>query len=706
MLFSPNPDVSVLAISYSSGRLVLFDWKTKSCSTMAKAYAHTLSFTRDGRILAARTASGTMDFYELEEDLSLTPIYRISNLDEGLRKMSFSSDGRRLVEAGQTSCHIWELESLTDEFRNLRDTSDFSSESERLATLAERRGQSMDDDHDGREITALACHPSGDWIICGNTEGGVRIHLTRGTKSKPQQLYAHAEGCSIVAAAVAVTQRGDLVATADDASKVRVGIIGDPQSTNPSRLSSAAQQTRMTVIPLFNKRFDSPISKILIHSSGNRLLVCGFDKLDQLWEVPSGSVLCRGSWPGDLHLEAGGQIRRTVIQHHSHPDLLLEFSNSNTEVRLLTWDSLAEVSLQPSPRYLKQPDRDDEGRDDASKETGISRANEIRALSRKNMVKYQLELGATRAYYDSSHFVVEQCGASNGRPGSLLECWNVHQFEPAAASQDLHAAGSSHPPPNSDAPSVDRAAAASELLIRLGPVVFFVVAIHESTLFFVDLNLWICSVDLLQHHDESSKQSGHPAPLRARRHFFALPEWRSAMKHGGSFQGGGGQGSAQRLGCAMTSRKVFAFPAGNRLVVICNGLNPAIGEDVVLDPSPNLAAATEQGSGSYPDRILLNTRHHLWTPISAQASTGTSALSVAGDRTEAALKMKGVDLPWRQIPSAPPSTSTRMGELSLSTADSRASGAGDGVKTLDGATKASVEVGVTAEMSGANPVEG
>lgn len=111
-------------------------------------------------------------------------------------------------------------------------------------------------------------------------------------------------------------------------------------------------------------------------------------------------------------------------------------------------------------------------------------------------------------------------------------------------------------------------------LNTISPAVLSVLGIvGTSTLMFLDVNLWVCSTELQSTGFPTAKLSGNmgtigppPPTVHARRHFFALGEWRTA----------GGE-----LRCALVAvpaaphrskNSHVAFANGHRVVIVKGGL--------------------------------------------------------------------------------------------------------------------------------------
>ena len=169
------------------------------------------------------------------------------------------------------------------------------------------------------KVTALACHPSGEYIMCGKENGVVAIYSTANGK-EVQLLYQHARGI-----AISILHYGtklEALASADTSSRFMIWKI----MKNGSMWIAEG--------PVLDARVpDYPIGQLLFDPNNNRILVSTLVS-DTIYDMTSGdhnTVNCqeRSSW--------------RWINQPSHPNKLIYITPEAVYIR--TWDDLPGLSL-------------------------------------------------------------------------------------------------------------------------------------------------------------------------------------------------------------------------------------------------------------------------------------------------------------------------------------------------------------------------
>jgi WD40 repeat protein len=183
------------------------------------------------------------------------------------------------------------------------------------------------------EITALACHPSSEHIICGKDNGTVALYDTV-TGREAQILYRHAHGISIHFLACG---NSNLVVSADASSRCmawRIAKDGEAWSAKE---------------PLLDVRFpDYPIRQILLETEGKLLLVYTTGT-DLVYDIESGH---------QISSHVSGVEARRWLNHPQDPDKLIlvttkwatthrwvDLGESFTAINL-NWGVAAEISIK------------------------------------------------------------------------------------------------------------------------------------------------------------------------------------------------------------------------------------------------------------------------------------------------------------------------------------------------------------------------
>lgn len=363
-------------------------------------------------------------------------------------------------------------------------------------------------------------------------------------------LYRHARGVSVVV--VALGESRNLVVSTDDSGRVLAGELAMPLRNVAAPPGQKLPAVRVVLDP----RSGGAVVRLLVNDAANRLLVSGHN-VDELWELPSGKVLARrqppfvdgaaiqppsteatspdtGSSSSDRGRAATCLLARSAFQHPTNAAWFVVVADDIA--RVFTWADFGELTSADGIR-LKRPTAPEEP--PRSPRVGG-------ALQPPNL----WHASVTASYYVGPGLVVELLRSSASTPPQL-HVW------PAAA---LHPSSPKGPVLPATEPNLD----------AIGPAVRSVVGFAgPSTLVFLDANLWVYSTELQSAVTDSNDSiSGiWPSPPKghARRHFFALSEWRNAEGE---------------LECALAtvpavtsggcSREVV-FVSGHRLVVVKGG---------------------------------------------------------------------------------------------------------------------------------------
>jgi WD40 repeat protein len=173
LAFSNVPDSSLIAVSYSSSDLVLFDTEagTINVSVPKSHFSHLVS-SPDGRTLAAATRDGTIELYDFE---TLHKLYRIRSDGGAVSVMKFTANSTRLlvIRAGGHDCRVWGPATL---YR--REVENTSVRSPSLGS-GSQDGVYDQPDSTVNHITAIGCDPSGAFIFVGKDDHSVSVYDTK-----------------------------------------------------------------------------------------------------------------------------------------------------------------------------------------------------------------------------------------------------------------------------------------------------------------------------------------------------------------------------------------------------------------------------------------------------------------------------------------------------------------------------------------------
>ncbi|KAH7304039.1 hypothetical protein B0I35DRAFT_383123 [Stachybotrys elegans] len=189
--FSRLPDTSLLAVSYSSSDLVLFDTEagTINLSVPKSHYSHLVS-SPDGRTLAAATRDGTIELFDFE---TLHKLYRIRSDGGAVSVMRFAASNTRLlvIRAGGHDCRVWSPATL---FRRNVD-----SNSVRSPSLGSGSQDGVYDEPEPaiNPITAIAPDTNGGFFLLGKGDYSVSACDTK-TGLPLAVLFSHTDTVRIL----------------------------------------------------------------------------------------------------------------------------------------------------------------------------------------------------------------------------------------------------------------------------------------------------------------------------------------------------------------------------------------------------------------------------------------------------------------------------------------------------------------------------
>ncbi|KAK3394402.1 hypothetical protein B0H63DRAFT_388006, partial [Podospora didyma] len=590
MVFNPNPETPLLVVSYQSGRLCVFDYITMELMFSEPSMcAASLACSLDGRTLVTGSNQGVMEVYDFESGKDgasvLMLIYRTNHsTDEISRGVSLSPDGLRFVDIRARQARVWAPAALET---------------------------SMLDNVGHSEIsTQLVASADGRFIIAGKDNGEVALFSTD-DGNQVHVLAQHGRGTSIEC--VALGEPRNLIISADRSARVLVADLDMPLLEVAK--TSDFQRARI----ILDSRFDGAVLRMLVNPKASRLLVIGLHDVE-LWEIPSEMGFSDKSPQGSSAepLASPGvswSIKRSekfvsIFQHPSNPAWFV--ATSIDVARVYSWIDFAEVTPGegiPLMRGVPVPE-------------GINFDHQPLYYSWKTKPLYMCQVW--------QGFVVELFQmTAYSRPRVYV--WPATTFDP-------HSNGTTsavrQPAVESDLDAISQAVSA--VLGMTG----------TSTLVFLDIDLWVCSVELqsvaaaappkapnpqlitgfgsLVSSPSSSRQNSGPSLLQpetghAKRHFFALSEWRTsgrlwctlAQVPTLALENLGGRG-VNRLGSSSPD-VVFTDGTGGGIVVIKGGLD--FSESVKANSSSTSSPPAASDIQSNRDTPGLR-RNHVWNVVS------------------------------------------------------------------------------------------
>jgi WD40 repeat protein len=281
MAFSEGPDSSALLASYFDGELVLYDTKNGSLRhRLSGVNAQCMSSSPDGRTLATGDAAGTIQIFDLE---TLKFLYRINFNAEfiGVRALSFTSDGQRLLDLRGRQCRAWEPVVLLRQ-----EVAEPAADTMSLSASAQE--VDFEGPMDIVYITAVAIIQTGslqtgNLVLYGTDDGAVYLYdPIRGEKM--EQLFKN----DIAITFLSYDAESGIIVCTDQSSRVvcRRLII--------SRSSALAAEV------VFEVQLENAIMQVLVNYGATRLLVSTADE-SVLFALDSGSQnsVSKISWQGE-----------------------------------------------------------------------------------------------------------------------------------------------------------------------------------------------------------------------------------------------------------------------------------------------------------------------------------------------------------------------------------------------------------------------
>lgn len=397
----------------------------------------------------------------------------------------------------------------------------------------------------GPEITSPLVSSYDEGVVLAGRSNGEVVLFSIGSAEKIPVLYRYDVGASVIS--IALDASRGCVASADDAGRVLV-----VQATG--RLSNLGAEKPIITL---DQSVGESISEVLLSPATDHVLVCGRHNV-QVWKIP----FTKMAYSGDAHQRIRSRpsevLSRSVFLHPTNKAWYVVVAEKNA--RVYSWEDSLELS--------------DYG--------GVLKENldvKLRDTENKSVLA---DFTPNSTYHVGPDFVVEHTKSSSASP-ACLRVWPALVFDPSLSE------GAAHP---LDEPNMD----------SIGPAVLQVLGISGSTVVFLDVNLWVCTVELQSVREQSSdspigldgaaksestlslpvSSRRQPATAHAQRHFFALNEWRTTR----------GDLFGTLLACPTKAtqtrggnwaRDAVVFSQGSGIVVIEGGL--AFSERLVMSAS-------------------------------------------------------------------------------------------------------------------------
>ncbi|KAK4462349.1 hypothetical protein QBC42DRAFT_267947 [Cladorrhinum samala] len=501
MCLNSHPEVPVLVVSYQDGTLCGFNYETMSQTFRRRqVYATHLSCSANGRTLIAATSRGAVEIFEFggSSEITLERIYSSNYvLDEALRDIKFSPDGLRFIDVRAKQGRLWapgvlvKLSFMDDDL--LSTNASTMPESNNLPGALLERPMGMLTPDDVPNITScLASDGSGKWIVAGKSNGDV-VLFSAEAGTAVQTLYRHGRGVSVVF--VAMDRNGSIIVSADSGGRVLVTKSAGPLCES----ATGSSLTRSSSI-VQEHRFEKAVRQLLISPAADMVLISG-RYWHKLLEIASGATV-HSDQPHNPEMKEpkdSSSSDNYAFQHPSNPEWFTIMTESTA--RLFSWTDFSELTAPDGIRLCRP--RHLAGDMPMTDKSAPTASTSSRAAS----------------YHVGAKFVLE---VIEGRFGSQPDfyIWEDSALNPSATEEpsDVHPR---------KAPGLD----------SISPNVLCVLGVMDQTkVVFMDVNLWVCSVDIQSFDAQqpaapmsTNQNRGGQAQCMVERHFFALSEWKAAF---------------------------------------------------------------------------------------------------------------------------------------------------------------------------------
>ncbi|KAH6649470.1 hypothetical protein F5144DRAFT_588178 [Chaetomium tenue] len=554
MVFHPNLEIPMLLVAYQPGDLCVFDYNTMEMLVRRRrTYATAIACSPYNQRIAIGNAQGAIEVFDLDLGgaagrATLTLIYRASRpLDDTIRSIALSADGLRFVDIRNRQARVWAPMGLMRRSGD-REEDQESSVTARLALPEVPRAPDIPNSVTKLKITSpLVASNDGNVIVAGKSNGDV-VLFSAVDGREILILYQHTGNSSVVC--VVLVESRNLVISANDAGRVVVA----ETTAALSRLRSTAEPNGASI--LWDRVFDGAVSSLIVNAAGDRVLVNGRCAAG-LWELPSGGIIRpnaarvtddghAGNAPSGIS-GAGSSpasdetklVPRYSCGHPTNPDWFILVSGDI--VRIYAWADFAELTKSQGILLARDPSQPSSMNSD------------------KTFPRQRYSAGSRSSYHLGSDFVVELFRETTLAPPRLY-LWPLTALDPFSA---LAVARPTVEPP----------------LDSISPTAIAVLDIVGSAkVLFLDVELWVCSVNLGQEATGAAAISGgfkkrlgltaveRRSPVQ--RHFFALSEWRTLS---GELRCTVAVPPARIVTGGGRSRDVVAFAVGDRAVLFHGG---------------------------------------------------------------------------------------------------------------------------------------
>ena len=490
--FNPNIEIDVLVASYGDGELAVFNRTSRDLRhCVPNVFAQTLACSPDGSILVTGSSRGLIRMFEFGG----TEGDRLSLV----YRINAYDDAIRSIAFSDDNSHFAVIHGSHCRVwgpavlaQNDVDEGSQSEFSQGSTFVFESKGAEYSSQE--ASITAICGDEAGTWGFCGKLDGAVALFETQRATVRAI-LFRHALHVRVTS--IAFHERRSLLMTADESGRVLIYRLS---------LDTIVDENHEAASLVSDISTEESIQRLLPDPSGNGLLVIsrGFATLRTLAGEQKGS-------PIELTDRKGVKI---TLLHPTKAQTFIVLGSNNVDV--YSWS-------------------------DAIKED---------ALIHDNLSGWSLTITPPTPLTPSFQDTSQRTSTMVAEVALPLTKYIVHLFSTpfgpqslrVYAAEALSGTTSSSTPKSYPDPEY------------LGSKMRQIIAVSETRLLFLDINLWVCSLEL---------SSGELTAKAVMRHFFLLPEWRS------------GFGDEPFIMTFSTAKRKFLIAFKERLLVVKNGLDLA-----------------------------------------------------------------------------------------------------------------------------------
>ena len=491
LAFNPNPEINILLASYGDGELAVYDFlTTKIRNRILNVFAQSIACSPDGRTFVIGSSRGTIQIFKFAgiESEKLLLIHRIDAREDRIQGIAFSDDSLRFADIRGSQCRIWEPSAL---IRNDPDEESHNELASQAVTHLPKSVGMLESPVDADVCTV--CHdPSGNRAFCGKQDGRV-VYFETQEATEQGLLRKHATNVAVTS--IAYSDKRSCLITADESGRILVTSIkfGKDKCESVGLIGEIRSEEAITVTLL-----DSIGSRLLLQSRASA----------RIWTMEMAEVgTAIPLFPEEEH--------KFITRHAQEADYFIVTDSESSLV--YSWNDAQEVQSPVREQTSTLATDDTPAPAVDQKQTPHSRVPFDSSLPQQS-VQFIADLRSvsTNSYITTSS-------------RAKLEVWPTANLPTCSANP--------RPPP---------LPTSEQLVAKIRQVI----AVTGSTLIFLDVDLWVCSLDLT-----SSVLSGNGA----RRHFFLLSEWQSSN---GLF-----------IIDYVPAKREFLVAYGHRILVVNRGLD-------------------------------------------------------------------------------------------------------------------------------------